>query len=176
MNIIPYSAAMVKVKCYVYAHLDPVTKEVFYIGKGYDKRAFDVVSRNREWTKKHKELKSKGLIHEVRILHVCDTDREAFDKEQEEIRNSIADGKKLVNIKMQTYARLRNEILEDFGSFVRENRKAMGVTQKQLGKLSGLPQTSISKIEIGLLNITLDTILKVTKALGFKMNFTKEKT
>jgi len=36
-------------KYYIYIHINPVKNEIFYIGKGYGKRAYDRNCRNNHW-------------------------------------------------------------------------------------------------------------------------------
>ena len=44
-------------------------------------------------------------------------------------------------------------------------RKEKGLTQKELGKLCGLPQSSIARLENGTCSPSLETISKVLRAL-----------
>ena len=55
--------------------------------------------------------------------------------------------------------------LELFGQWVADTRKAEGLTQKQLGKLAGLHQSEIAKIERGKLNLTWLSTMRVVSAL-----------
>lgn len=48
-------------------------------------------------------------------------------------------------------------------------RKEKGLTQKELGKLCGLPQSSIARIERGTYSPSLETISKVLAALGKRL-------
>lgn len=61
---------------YVYEHLKPNTGEVFYIGKGCDKRAFQKRSRNNHW---NNIVNKYGL--EVNIVYNNLTNSEASQKE-----------------------------------------------------------------------------------------------
>jgi hypothetical protein len=63
-------------KFYVYEHLKPNTGEVFYIGKGCDKRAYQKRSRNNHWTN---IVNKYGL--EVNIVYNNLTNSEASQKE-----------------------------------------------------------------------------------------------
>lgn len=53
----------------------------------------------------------------------------------------------------------------DFGNNVKEARKAMAFSQEQLSSLTGIERGQISKIESGLINVTLETIEKLSTAL-----------
>ncbi len=65
---------------YVYFHKDCVNDEVFYVGKGYGRRAWDSNRRNHEWVKKV-ELLPEGW--EVEIVQDDLSEIEAFDLEAE---------------------------------------------------------------------------------------------
>lgn len=60
------------------------------------------------------------------------------------------------------------------GSAIRKARKERKLTQEQLGKLVGVQKAQISKLENSLTDARFDTILKVFKALGAKINFNIE--
>lgn len=53
----------------------------------------------------------------------------------------------------------------DFGNNVKEARRAMAFSQEQLSALTGIERGQISKIESGLVNVTLETIEKLSTAL-----------
>jgi DNA-binding XRE family transcriptional regulator len=52
---------------------------------------------------------------------------------------------------------------------IRLVRQQRGLTQKQLSKVSGISQQSISFIEQGYINVTLGSLKKITDALGLKL-------
>jgi transcriptional regulator with XRE-family HTH domain len=55
---------------------------------------------------------------------------------------------------------------------LRKERKKAGLTQGELARMSGVPQSSISKMERGdLLRPTFDTLDKLAKALGRRGRF-----
>jgi hypothetical protein len=64
-------------KFYVYAHINPLKNQIFYIGKGHGKRAFSKHSRNRWWCF---TVKKYGFI--VNILEEGLTEAEAFEREK----------------------------------------------------------------------------------------------
>ena len=53
-----------------------------------------------------------------------------------------------------------------FGSHVKEVRKEQSLTQTQLGSIVGRDRSYISKLERGLCNATLDTIVLLANGLG----------
>lgn len=50
-----------------------------------------------------------------------------------------------------------------------EKRNALGISQRELAKLCGLPQSSIARIESGKTTPKLDTLLKIMHPLGLKI-------
>ena len=59
-----------------------------------------------------------------------------------------------------------------FGLSMQESRKAMGMTQTQLGEMIGVKRAHISKIENGTSNLTLQTMTRIASALGLSIRFT----
>jgi HTH-type transcriptional regulator / antitoxin HipB len=55
--------------------------------------------------------------------------------------------------------------LELIGNMIKKTRIKRKLTQEQLGKFVGVQKAQISKIENGMSNVTVDTILKVFSAL-----------
>lgn len=81
---------------YVYAHSCRKTGEVFYVGKGYGKRAWSE-ERSTAWQEKVESL-PEG--YEVRLLHTDLTDYESKELERSEIANHggcAAEGGTLTN-------------------------------------------------------------------------------
>ena len=58
------------------------------------------------------------------------------------------------------------QIQEAFGVKVKELRKCAMISQVELAKRSGIERAQISKIESGSINVTLDTIGKISRALN----------
>ncbi|NND77541.1 MAG: helix-turn-helix transcriptional regulator [Flavobacteriales bacterium] len=63
---------------------------------------------------------------------------------------------------------LRVEIL---AGQIKELRKERNLTQEELGKLIGVQRAQISKLENGMSNVTIGTVLKVFNALKAQINF-----
>lgn len=59
-----------------------------------------------------------------------------------------------------------------YGLRIKEIRTQRGLSQGQLSKLTGIPNTSISKIESGDWSISIDLIIKLARHLDFEINFT----
>ena len=65
-----------------------------------------------------------------------------------------------------------NELrLDLIGHAIKEARKERNLTQEQLGELVGVQKSQISKLESSANSATIDTILKVFKALKAEINF-----
>lgn len=63
---------------------------------------------------------------------------------------------------------LRMEIL---GKMIRAARKERHLTQEELGELIGVKKAQISKLEHSVNSATIDTIIRVFKALNAEINF-----
>ena len=63
---------------------------------------------------------------------------------------------------------LRMEVL---GRMIKAARKERHLTQEELGKLIGVKKAQISKLESSANSATIDTIIKVFKALKAEINF-----
>ncbi|OTN75579.1 hypothetical protein A5886_000653 [Enterococcus sp. 8G7_MSG3316] len=62
---------------------------------------------------------------------------------------------------------LENERL-DFALQMTELRKNAGLTQSELAKIIGKPQSTISRIETGEMNPSIELIFEISKGLGKK--------
>lgn len=63
---------------------------------------------------------------------------------------------------------LRMDIL---GKMIKQARKERNLTQTQLGELIGVQKSQISKLESSANSATIDTVIKVFKALKAEINF-----
>ena len=54
---------------------------------------------------------------------------------------------------------------------IKEFRESFGLTQEQLGELVGVQKAQISKLESSANSATIDTVLKVFKALKADIHF-----
>ena len=59
--------------------------------------------------------------------------------------------------------------MKEFGEQIKECRKSLSITQRELAILVGVGVNSISKIERGDANISLRVILRILNKLGLKM-------
>jgi len=63
------------------------------------------------------------------------------------------------------------ELQKLFGDQLRGVRKKLNLTLKEAAELSGKPYQEISNIERGVVNFTVDTIEKLTKAYNLQVTF-----
>jgi len=61
--------------------------------------------------------------------------------------------------------------MDVLGRMIKSARKERKLTQEQLGKLIGVQKSQISKLESSANSATIDTIMKVFKALKAEINF-----
>lgn len=77
-------------------------------------------------------------------------------------------GKKGTTIRDQYEYELRMDVL---GQMIKAARQERNLTQEQLGELVGVQKAQISKLESSANSATIDTILKVFKALKADIHF-----
>ena len=58
---------------------------------------------------------------------------------------------------------------EEIGRYIAERRDTLNVSQMRIAELSGVSVHTISNLETGNGNVTLDTLLKVAGILGLKV-------
>ena len=58
---------------------------------------------------------------------------------------------------------------KEIGNAIIERRDTLKVTQARLAKLCGVSVHTLSNLETGDGNVTLDTLIKVTQTLGYKV-------
>ena len=64
--------------------------------------------------------------------------------------------------------------LDILGEMIKSVRKERHLTQEQLGELIGVQKSQISKLERNAKNVTIETILKVFRALKANIKFSVE--
>lgn len=64
--------------------------------------------------------------------------------------------------------------MEVLGEMIKTVRKERKLTQEQLGELIGVQKSQISKLERNTKNVTIETILKVFRALKANVKFSVE--
>lgn len=61
--------------------------------------------------------------------------------------------------------------MKDIAHIIRNARKAKRMTQGELGQKTGLPQSHISQIESGNIDIRLSSLQEITKLLDLELMF-----
>lgn len=61
--------------------------------------------------------------------------------------------------------------MEVLGKIIKATRQERNLTQEELGRLVGVQKAQISKLESSVNSATIDTILKVFRALKAEINF-----
>lgn len=64
--------------------------------------------------------------------------------------------------------------LDLLGEMIKQTRIERHLTQSELGEMIGVQKSQISRIERNAKNVTIETILKVFRALKAKVNFNVE--
>lgn len=65
--------------------------------------------------------------------------------------------------------------IEDLVGALRTARKKKGINQTQLGQKVGLPQSHISKIESGAINLKLSSLIEIARVLDLELMFVPRK-
>lgn len=74
---------------------------------------------------------------------------------------------------LDSYYRMKNDLdtsLEELGTLIMNERKARGLTQTQLGELSGASINFISQIEAGKPTAQIGKVFQVLQLLGFEVH------
>jgi len=64
--------------------------------------------------------------------------------------------------------------LDLLGEMIKQARQERHLTQTQLGEMIGVQKSQISRIENNAKNVTIETVLRVFRALKAKVNFNVE--
>lgn len=65
--------------------------------------------------------------------------------------------------------------IADIAASIRQARKDKGLTQRELGKRVGLPQSHISKIESGVVDLQLSSLVEIARALDLEVRLLPRK-
>ena len=60
--------------------------------------------------------------------------------------------------------------MERFGNIIKERRKALSITQRELAALAGIGINTLTKIERGEANPSLKVVLSILNTLGLEMD------
>ena len=61
-------------------------------------------------------------------------------------------------------------IMEEFGNIIKERRKSLSITQRELATLSGVSINTLTKIERGEANPSLKVVMNILDTLGLQMD------
>ena len=64
----------------------------------------------------------------------------------------------------------RREHRKILGQTIRRHREGAGLTQERLAEKSDLTSKYLGEVERGVANISVDTLLRIAKALGLRLN------
>ena len=67
---------------------------------------------------------------------------------------------------------MAKSLREQFGRDVREARLRAGLSQTEVGTTTGKGQTYVSEIELGLADLTLDTMFLIAQSVGLEVVMT----
>ena len=62
-----------------------------------------------------------------------------------------------------------NHAIKDFADRLRDARKRKGISQRKLSALSGVPQSHISKIEKGSVDLRVSSLMEISRALDLEL-------
>lgn len=142
-------------KFYVYEHLKPNTGEVFYIGKGCEKRAYQKRSRNSHWLN---IVNKYGL--EVNIVYNNLTNSEASKKEKDLIDfyglnnlcNMTSGGDGCISLKQESRNKISNSLKGKVQSQETKDKRSASLKltwqNEDLRKLKSLQTSLLNKLGI----------------------------
>jgi DNA-binding XRE family transcriptional regulator len=182
-------------KYIIYALRSVREKEYKYIGKsssGLERPKIHLNYSHNEsvriWVE---ELKTEGYFPIIDILEECDEENidhieqkwikyylslghTLFNIHQyrgvnlENIKNNIKKEAKLLEIELAK-AKEAVHSLDNIGLFIKTKRKELKITQKDIAEMAGTTFKSISEIELGIRNPTLNTLKRILEVLGYKL-------
>lgn len=165
---------------YVYCHKHPITKAVFYVGKGSGDRAYETSGRSSEWLNARKEIVlSCGVDREVEIIHCFEDEEKALELESIEIYRA-----KLLGFTLVNKVKLKNPIPKLEGQegenicgealfipkIVKLKRKALGLTQRDIAGCAGTGLRFIIDLEKGKPTCRMDKVEQVLRVLGLTLS------
>lgn len=165
---------------YVYRHKHPITKAVFYIGKGSGDRAYETSGRSSEWLNARKEiLLSCGIDREVEIVHCFEDEEKTLELESIEIYRA-----NLLGFKLTNKVKLKNPVPEpkeqDDESILKEvsfvsrivklKRKELGLTQRDVACCAGTGLRFIIDLEKGKPTCQMNKVEQVLRVFGLTLS------
>jgi transcriptional regulator with XRE-family HTH domain len=65
--------------------------------------------------------------------------------------------------------------IEHVAKTLQAAREAKGISQRELSQLAGVPQSHISRIESGVIDLRLSSLIEIARVLGFEMTLVPRK-
>lgn len=69
-----------------------------------------------------------------------------------------------------TFKSQHNGIMKEFGNIIKERRKSLSITQRELATLSGVSINTLTKIERGEANPSMKVVMNILDTLGLQMD------
>lgn len=92
-----------------------------------------------------------------------------FEDLASEVKRSWSADAHLVNEAAAKVFRAEVTAMEELGSGLATARRDLNISQQALAESSGIAQSEISRIETGRANPTIETVTRLTTALGKKL-------
>lgn len=174
----------------IYSLCCPFTNEVHYIGKSTQGMIRPLSHLSNSHSEKVKEwvnnLKEIGHAPIVKILEYVSLEEDIDGRERHWIQREINKGAILLNSCLITPLLIESKLdellgdgegMESFkiGSFIKERRKRLKMTQEEFASRAGVALTVIRKIEQGKTNLNIDSLLQVLKMFGCTIDVAKIK-
>jgi hypothetical protein len=130
-----------KNKYYVYLYIDPITRQVFYVGKGTGGRAWVLSGRSKEHIIWINNLKLLNLLPIVKIAHIFDNEKDSLEREKILISFLLKAGHPLLNKNKGGGGHPGGELHPKFGKKTSEETKS-----KISNSLTGKPRPDVAAI------------------------------
>lgn len=158
---------------YIYHHTNPITNEVFYVGKGTGRRAFEEGGRNLEWSAYVAQLLASGAMYSVSIIKCELTETQALLLEAQEISRLAAENQPLTN---RAQIKCNKELDVDYVDQTLEIkerlvdiRKSAGLRQSDMAFALGVAVPTYAQHETKERGMTIETACKCFNLLGYKL-------
>lgn len=172
----------------IYALKCPFTKEIHYIGKSEK----GIVRPSKHLKKSHSEkindwvnsLKIIGHKPEIEILEKVSENVNIDERESYYIRKYLSKGNILLNSILYNsnlvVDKFENHLIEnkenninEISEFIKQRRKALGITQEDFSNRSGVALTVLRKIEQYKTNVNLESLLRLLEMFGYTITIKK---
>ena len=172
----------------IYSLCCPFTNEIHYIGKTTHGMLRPLSHLSNSHSEKVKEwvnnLKEIGHAPIIKILECVSLNEDIDIRERYFIQREINKDSLLLNSCLITPLLIESKLdellgngenMESFkiGTFVKERRKRLKLTQEEFAGKVGVALTVIRKLEQGKTNLNIDSLLRVLKMFGCTIDISK---